>query len=252
MASPADNSDAIIREAGSSLAHQRAGGRRRPIAKGAASIRARHLGRKLRNIALALIALWFGLGIVGSIIGGIGFTGILLGAAATTAAVWAFGRYPKFKMPSRSDLNPASTDVRGLVGRTELWLESQRAALPPPAVKLVDGLGFQLDGLAKQLADVDQAHPQAVEVRKLVGEHLPDIIDGYRKIPEQLRYEDRGGTNPTKQLVGSLETLSFEIDSITRQLASGAIDDLAIKTRYLDYKYGSALDEADTPPQRPA
>jgi hypothetical protein len=246
LSSPAHNSDAIVRAAGQSLAHQRAGGRR-SIGKGATAIRARHFGKKLRNIALALVALWLGLGIIGSIIEGIGFTGILLGIAGTAAAIWAFGRYPRFKMPSRADLDPASTDVRTLVGRTELWLESQRAALPPPAVKLVDGIGMQLDGLAKQLADVDQAHPQAAEVRKLVGEHLPDIIDGYRKIPEQLRYEERGGTNPTKQLVGSLETISFEIDSVTRQLASGALDNLAIKTRYLDYKYGEGIEAEGKP-----
>jgi hypothetical protein len=247
VTSPAHNSDSIIRAAGQSLADQRAGGRRRSIGRGAAAIRTRHFFRKLRNIGLALIALWLGLGIIGSIIEGIGFTGILLGIAGTVAAVWAFGRYPRFTMPSRADLDPANTDVRGLVGRTELWLESQRAALPPPAVKLVDGIGFQLDDLAKQLADVDQSHPQAAEVRKLVGEYLPDIIDGYRKIPQNLRYEERGGTNPTKQLIGSLETISFEIDSVTRQLASGALDNLAIKTRYLDYKYGEGIEAGDRP-----
>ena len=56
-----------------------------------------------------------------------------------------------------------------------------------------------------------------------------------------MRYEERGGTNPTKQLLGSLETISFEIDSVTRQLAAGAIDNLAIRTRYLDYKYGEGI-----------
>lgn len=245
MSSPANNSDAIVRAAGQSLAHQRAGGRRRSIGRGSAVIKVRHYVKKVRNIVLAVIAVWLGLGIIGSIVDGVGFTGFMLGLTGTVGAIWTFARYPRFKMPDRADLNPAGTDVRGLVGRTELWLESQRAALPPPAVKLVDGIGLQLDGLAKQLADVDQSHPQAAEVRKLVGEHLPDIIDGYRKIPEQLRYEDRGGTNPTTQLIGSLETISYEIDSVTRQLASGALDNLAIKTRYLDYKYGEGIEASE-------
>ena len=35
-----------------------------------------------------------------------------------------------------------------------------------------------------------------------------------------------------------LEKISLEIDSVTRQLADGALDDLAIKHRYLDYRYG--------------
>ena len=44
----------------------------------------------------------------------------------------------------------------------------------------------------------------------------------------------------------SLGKISGEIDSITRQLAEGSLDDLAIKHRYLDYKFGEA---AQTSPQ---
>lgn len=245
MSSPAQQSDQIIGTAKRVLVDQRAGGRRRSIGQGAAKIRAGHFWRKVRNIALAGAAIWFGTVIIGTILGGIGFTGLMLGAAITTATIYTLGKYPRFKMPTRADLDPTGTDVRALVGRTELWLETQRRALPPPAVQMVDQISVQLDGLAAQLVDVDQAHPKAAEVRKLVGEHLPNVIDEYRKIPENLRYEERAGTNPNQQFVGGLRTISAEIDSITRQLAMGAIDNLAITTRYLDYKYGEALEQGD-------
>ena len=247
MSGPANQSDQIIGAARRVLVDQRAGGRRRSIGQGAAKIRAGHFWRKVRNIALAGAAIWFGTVIIGTIIGGIGFTGLVLGLGLSATAVYLLGKYPRFKMPSRADLDPTGTDARALVGRTELWLETQRRALPPPAVQLVDQISLQLDGLAAQLVDVDQAHPKAAEVRKLVGEHLPNVIDGYRKIPENLRYEDRAGTNPNAQFIGGLRTISDEIDSITRQLAMGAIDNLAITTRYLDYKYGEALEEGDKP-----
>ena len=246
MADESRNSDLILQQAKSSLADQRAGGRRRPIPQGARQIRRGHFGRKLRNIAFAVVGIWLGLSIIGGIISGIGFTGLAIGAAATVAAVWLFGQYPKLKIPSRADLNPASPDVKALVGRTELWLESQRRALPAPAVKLVDTIGLQLDSLGAQLVGLDQASPQVAEVRKLVGEHLPDMIDGYRKIPDHLRYEARAGTTPAKQFLEGLQTISTEIDSVTRQLAAGALDNLAIKTRYLEYKYGDAAHE-ETP-----
>ena len=239
MPGEARNSDVIIREARQSLALQRAGGRR-VAPQGAQRIRRGHFGRKLRNVAFAVVGIWLGLTILGSIISGIGFTGLAMGVAATVAAVWLFGSYPKLKVPSRADIDPASPDVRALVGRTELWLESQRRALPAPAVKLVDLIGLQLDALGEQLVGLDQASPQAVEVRKLVGQHLPEMIDGYQKIPEQLRHEERAGTTPAKQFVDGLQTISGEIDSVTRQLAAGALDNLAIKTRYLEYKYGDA------------
>ncbi len=136
-----------------------------------------------------------------------------------------------------------------MVARTELWLEHQRPALPAPAVKLVDDLGVQLDALGKQLAHVDPAHPAAAETRKLVGEYLPETVEGYQRIPAHLRGEERAGSTPDKQLVDSLGKISREIDHVTRQLAEGSLDDLAIRSRYLDYKYGDgdALPIGDTP-----
>ena len=73
--------------------------------------------------------------------------------------------------------------------------------------------------------------------------HLPELVSAYTAIPPNLRGEARGGTTPDAQLADSLGKISTEIDSVSRQLAEGKIDDLAIRTRYLDYKYGGALDE---------
>jgi hypothetical protein len=244
MTTPSHQSDDIIRAARQSLSVQRAGGRRL-APQGARRLKRGHFSRKLRNIAFAVVGIWLALTIIGTIISGIGFTGLAIGAAATVAAVWLFGKYPQMTMPGLADLNPAQADVRTMVGRTELWLESQRRALPPPAVKLVDTIGLQLDVLGDQLAHVDQNHPKAQEVRKLVGEHLPGLVDGYQKIPEHLRYEDSAGGSPNARFMDGLSTISGEIDSLTRQLAAGAIDNLAISTRYLDYKYGAGLDQSE-------
>ena len=38
----------------------------------------------------------------------------------------------------------------------------------------------------------------------------------------------------------SLSKISGEVDRVTRRLAEGALDDLAIKARYLDYRFGGA------------
>jgi len=245
--SPAQQSDQIIGAARRVLIDKRGGGRRVSIGQGATRMRAGHYWRKARNIALAGVVIWGGLIILGAMIDGIGFTGLAAGIGASLAAAWLLGKYPRFKLPERADLDPQAPDVRALVGRTELWLEGQRHALPPPAVKLIDQIGVQLDGLAVQLAEVDQQHPKAVEVRRLVGQHLPDVIEGYRKIPPSLRHEAHAGTTPTAQFIGGLSTISDEIDSINRQLAMGAIDQLSITTRFLDYKYGDSLGETEQP-----
>jgi hypothetical protein len=192
---------------------------------------------------LAVFAIWVATGIVGAIVNGIGILGVLALIIATVVAVAVFAQFPRLKTPTRADITRGG-DVKQLVGRTELWLEAQRPALPPPAVTLVDQLGVQLDGLGRQLEGVDQNHPKAREVRSLIGEQLPEMIDSYRRIPLQMRKEQRAGSTPDEQLTQSLRTISGEIDSITRQLAEGLLDDLAIKHRFLDYKFGSGADAA--------
>ncbi|MGH6787929.1 MAG: hypothetical protein ACREBO_13960 [Novosphingobium sp.] len=244
MAGEAKNSDLILREASQSLNHQRAGGRRvGSIGERSRVLKRQHIKRKLRNIALAVGAVWLAMVVAGIVLDGIGITGVILAVLAGFIAIGVFGAFPKMMVPTRASLG--GSDVRSLVGRTELWLESQRPALPAPAVQLVDRIGGQLDALGLQLDGLGDNTPAAVEVRKLVGEHLPELVSSYTSIPRHLRGEERAGRTPDQQLTDSLGKISTEIDSVTRQLASGAIDNLAIRTRYLDYKYGEALDEPE-------
>ncbi len=244
MAGEAKNSDLILREARQSLQHQRAGGRRVvTIGQRSAALRRAHFKTKLRNIALAVGAVWLAVVAAGIVLDGIGVVGLMLAVIAGFVAVGLFGSYPKMKVPTRASLG--GSDVKSLVGRTELWLENQRPALPAPAVLLVDRIGGQLDALGLQLDGLDENVPAAAEVRKLVGEHLPELVSSYTSIPRHLRTEERAGRTPDQQLTESLGKISTEIDSVTRQLASGAIDNLAIRTRYLDYKYGEALEEPE-------
>lgn len=238
MAGESRNSDLILREARQSLANQRAGGRRvASIGRRSAALKREHFTRKLVRVVVAIFGIWLAAAVAGLIIDGIGISGIIMALLATVVAVGIFGRYPQMKVPTRASLT--GSDVKSLVGRTELWLESQRPALPAPAVQLVDHIGLQLDALGTQLDGLTENAPAAVEVRKLVGEHLPELVSSYTSIPRHLRGEESGGRTPDQHLTESLGKISTEIDSVTRQLASGAIDNLAIKTRYLDYKYGA-------------
>lgn len=232
----------------------RAGGRHRrvgerSIGRESRRLRRRHRGKRVRNVVLAVLAIWLAAGIVGPIINGIGFMGVMALIVASVAAIFVLGRFPRMKTPRRADLTRA-TDARQLVGRTELWLEAQRPALPAPAADMVGKIGVQLDALGLQLDGIDPNHPAAHEVRTLVGETLPEMVDSYRRIPPQLRAEQRAGATPDAQLASGLGRISDEIDRVTRQLAEGSLDDLAVKTRYLDYKYGgdAALEApADAP-----
>jgi hypothetical protein len=233
---------ALVRDNQEGGRHRRAGN---SIGKGSADLKLKTWLKRAGYFGAALVAIFVAATVAGLVLDGIGFIGIVVAFLAMVAAGVIFANYPKVKVPRRADLNRG--DVKQLVARTELWLEHQRPALPPPAVRVVEDIGVQLDALGLQLETVDQAHPAAVETRKLVGEHLPEMIVSYRRIPAHLRHEERAGSTPDRQLVESLGKISREIDSVTRQLAEGSLDDLAIRTRYLDYRYGEA--DALPPPE---
>ena len=241
----ARNSDRILAEAHRSLNNQRAGGRRRSIGKRSAALKRRHYMAKLLRIGFAVAAIVVAAMVAGLLVDGIGFAGLMATALAIVVAAFVLGRYPQMHAPDVSQLNTGN--VRSMVGKTELWLEAQRPALPAPAVRIVDQLGVQLDTLGLQLEGIDPAQPAVSEIRKLVGEHLPGTIETWRRIPAHLRSEARGGQTPDSQLTEALGKISAEVDEVTRQLAAGDLDNLAIRTRYLDYRYGNAMDEPETP-----
>lgn len=246
----AQDSDRILAAARTTLVRQREGGRRvggRAIGRRSAELRRRHWGRKAARMAMAVAVILAAAMVAGLVIDGIGFAGLMLTAGAILAALWFFASYPRLTVPDLASLNRG--DVRQMVGRTELWLEAQRPALPAPAVQLVDRIGVQLDGLGVQLEGIDQTEPAVAEVRRLVGEHLPGMVESWRRIPPHLRTEQRGGRTADEQLTDGLGRISGEIDAITRQLAAGDLDALAVRGRYLDSKYGDGLSGA---PELPA
>ncbi|MDC8754831.1 hypothetical protein OIK40_09280 [Erythrobacter sp. sf7] len=241
MADSTRQSESILREAKRSLAVQRDGGTHRPaksIGRGSAKLKMKSLLKRVRNIALAVVAIWVGAGIFSAVIGPLLFWGFMATLLATVVAVGVLGVFPKVKVPRRADLKQGNPQQ--MVARTELWLEAQRPALPPPAQAIVDQLGVQLDALGVQLKGLGDNEPAMAEVRELVGEYIPETIDNYRKIPAQLRTEEHAGKTADQRLTESLTKLSGEVDRVTRRLAEGALDDLAIKSRYLEYRYGGA------------
>ena len=245
------DSERLLSEGRALVRDNQNGGRHRmvgSIGKGSARLKKSNLLKRAGYFGAALLAIMVAVVAAGIVLNGIGFAGVVIAFFAVIAAAIIFANFPKVKEPRRADLERTS-DARQLVAQTELWLEHQRLALPAPAVNLVDKIGVQLDGLGAQLAHVDAAHPAAGETRKLVGEHLPEMIDAYTRIPAHLRREERAGSTPDRQLVDSLGKISVEIDHVTRQLAEGSLDDLAIRNRFLEYKYGGD-DPASAPKEQ--
>jgi len=180
--------------------------------------------------------------LIASIVAGfvtpLGTTGVMLAIGAMLAAVLLIALLPGARPVATESL--AQTDFAALPLQTEIWLENQRKALPAPAMTLIDNIGVRLETLAPQLERLNPQEPAAQEVRKLLADHLPELVSGYRSIPEPLRREARNGRVPQDQLVEGLAVIDAEIGRMSENLASGDLDKLATQNRFLELKYQEA------------
>lgn len=212
-----------------------------PIGVKSQALRRAHLWGKVSKAAVAVGVVLIGAGIVGAIIDGIGFWGVMITGIVGAAAAYMLLRYPDMPMPTTESLR--QTDLGTLAGKTEIWLEAQRPALPAPAISVMQDIGLRLDQLAPQLQSLDENDPAAREVRKLVGEHLPELVNGYKRIPETLKRKEHGGKTPEQQLVDGLKLIDREIETMTGQISRGELDKLATRGRYLELKYDTEVEQ---------
>jgi hypothetical protein len=232
LAGPANQSDDILASASRSLKRVQMGP---PIGMKSRELRRKHLIDKLTRTAIAGVVLLVGASVAGAVIDGIGFWGVMITGVVGAAAAYLLMRYPNMPMPTPETLR--QTDLATLAGKTEIWLEAQRPALPAPAFAIVQDIGKRLDALSPQLQTLGENDPAAREVRKLVGEHLPELINGYKRIPEPLRRQDNSGKTPEAQLVDGLKVIDREIATMTGQISRGELDKLATRDRYLETRY---------------
>lgn len=198
------------------------------IGRRSRALKTRHLMGRIWRVLVGVVLVIVAAAGLALLLGGIGFGGLFFTALACVLVAALLLRYPRLRVPERSELTQGS--LGEVVAHAELWLETRRAALPVEAARQVDAIGVQLDGLGLQL-DHGPPLPEAdAQVRRLVGVHLPAIVGRYTASPRP------PGDEPA--LVDSLMRVGTEIDTITRQLATGSLDDLALKARSMDFGPG--------------
>ncbi|WP_420142599.1 hypothetical protein [Sphingomonas sp.] len=192
---------------------------------------ARALQRMLIATAV-IVAGAIGWGLVVGPIGQFGFLAAVIALVLSWVVIVGSMRVPQVSIEAL-----AQSDLPLLPERTATWLQAQRAALPPPAVRLVDAIGLKLETLGPQLSALDPREPAAFEVRKLLSQELPDLIQGYAKVPEGFRTQDRDGVAPDRQLTEALRIVDDELGRMSADLANGDLNKLATQGRYLELKY---------------
>lgn len=227
------DSDRVMADAEALLRRVSPEGRR--LAQRARARRRAHAMRTARRMGLALAAIVTLAILWGFVIGPIGQVGFLAAVMALVCA-WV-GILTVSRAQEETPAMLAATDLPQLPARTESWLQAQRTLLPPPAIRLADEIGAKLEALAPQLATLDPASPAAVAARKLLAEELPELVQGYARVPADLRRVPRDGPAPDRQLLDGLQVVDDQLGRMSADLASGDLQRLATQGRYLEIKY---------------
>jgi hypothetical protein len=192
-----------------------------------ARVRALQVGMLGAAILLAL-PLW------GLFIGPVGIWGIILAGVIGIIGSAAIILLPR---PKTGVDELPTTQLSALPLSTEEWLSEQRRALPPPAQRLTDAIGFKLETLSDQLKTLNEKEPAAAEIRRLIADELPELVTGYCRVPIAMRKQGLNGISPDKQLIDGLGVVDSELQRMSEQLATGDLNKLATQGRFLEIKY---------------
>ena len=210
------------------------------VARAAAQRERRRLNdwfvRLAKRVGLATLLVWVATMVIGFITP-IGMFGLILAVAAGVllvgAAVAMSGRSPAPALPE-PDLPSGA-----LVERLDSYLYRSRAALPAPAQSEIDRMLSALPDLKPTLERVDPLEPAAQDARRLMGKHLPSLIDHYLAVPPAYRGDpDSDGVSIDQRLVDALRAGRVALDEAGQRLARGDVAAFETQGRFIESRYG--------------
>lgn len=209
---------------------QAIGARRRYYSRAARSV-----GKRLGYMGIAIAALVIATIGFGLTVGPIGWTGLFVVSLAVLGVLILFSIWPG--EPERTAYNE-QLPTRTVIRQLDTLLVRQRAALPSPATRRVDAISAQLPLLESRLAELDTLDPLAQDARRLMGKHLPDLIDRYERVPAAYRGErDGDGLTVDERLVASLDAAREALDDIGARLAKDDLDAFETHGRFIESRY---------------
>ena len=191
--------------------------------------------QRVANIGMALGVLIAATIVFGLVVGPIGITGVFVVAALMFLAVILFSVWPGERpvVEYKEDM-PNSA----VVHRLENLLVRKRPALPAPAASRIDAISAQLPLLENRLAETDMLDPLAQDARRLMGKHLPELIERYERVPASYRAERDGeGLTVDERLIAGLDAARTALDDLGRKLAHEDMTAFETKGRFIESRY---------------
>lgn len=213
--------------------------RRHMKSKAAREAEIRHRKRQLREAVrrlgrAAAVTSAGGAGIVGYglAVAPVGVTGLIAAGAATVAAATATLLWPTRRQAETGTL--ALADLTTIASEAEDWLVRQRGKLPGRAAPALDMILMRLHELQPQLVGLNPNAPLAGEARRLIGEHLPRLVDSYLGVPPASR---DGNPEIVRQLVDGLGIVGGELTRLAQEIGKDRLLGFETQGRFLQTRY---------------
>jgi hypothetical protein len=199
---------------------------------------------KVRNIAIAVGVVLAGAFAVGIVLNGIGITGVFIVISLMLLAMLVFSVWsPSSERPVVEYKDDMPN--KAVVQRLDSLLVRKRTALPAPAAARIDAISAQLPLLENRLAETQILDPLAQDARRLMGKHLPELIERYERVPAAYRHERDGeGMTVDERLIAGLDAAKTALDDLGRKLASEDLTAFETQGRFIESRYkedGSAI-----------
>jgi hypothetical protein len=211
-----------------------------PLARRRRQRRKRRIQRILRGVLVGLIVTFVlvpTLIAAGFLLGPRGVEG-LVAAPLLLVAIWTGIMAWALREPRTKPEALKKTALALLPAQTGDFIEQERRLLPSGAQSQLDAIVVRLDTLTPQLAEHSEQNEGATELRRLLGEELPELVRGYRKVPQRLTQMPLyGGPTPERQLIEGLDTIDKQLARLQERMAQNDLHAFATHQRYLELKY---------------
>lgn len=193
-------------------------------------------GKRAKRILTAIAAIIAAAAVAGLMLpNGIGVTGIMIVVGLAILAAIMLGVFPKDRAQVAQVETLSNAEV---VHRLDTLLIRERPALPAPALSQIDAISAQLPLLEKRLETLNPLDPLAQDARRLMGQHLPDLLERYEKVPAAYRQKrDRGELSVEDRLLSGLGAARTAIDDIGERLTRQDLNAFETQGRFIESRY---------------
>lgn len=163
---------------------------------------------------------------------------VLIAAAGAALLVTAGSlARPTRRRGAEGDFSQA--ELAALPGDAEDWLLARRDSLPLGCRPLLDRIFLRLGDLQPHLGALPPHATAAWEARRLLGDHLPQLILAYEALLPSVRESD---PEVRERLNSGLATLADALDHLCKEVCRVPLMSFETRGRFLESRYTDPVD----------